>query len=176
VNRDGKWLAFYYQQTPVKKMPPMAPAASPSASKSDKTAATPAAKSAETGSDPIANEKMVWEAIKSKNPDAFASFLAPDAIELEPDGYFDKANSIKGITMIDPAGFQNSDWKAAKIDNDAMFVTYTVTPPASSKMGPERHSTVWVNRNGKWLALLHVGTPVAKATATKDMKPEMKKM
>src|SRR5258706_10892899 len=52
VNRDGKWLAFYYQQTPVKTMPPMPPAPSPSASKSDKAAATPAAKSAETGSDP----------------------------------------------------------------------------------------------------------------------------
>ncbi len=30
VNRDGKWLAFYYQQTPVKTMPPMPPAPSPS--------------------------------------------------------------------------------------------------------------------------------------------------
>jgi hypothetical protein len=176
VNRDGKWLAFYYQQTPVKTMPPPPPAASPSASKSDKAAATPAAKSAETGTDPIANEKMVWEAILSKNYDGFASFLAPDAIELEPDGYFDKASSVKLIGMFDPTGLQTSDWKAVKIDNDAAFVTYTVTSPAASKMGPERHSTVWVNRNGKWLALMHVGTPESKPAAKTDTKPDMKKM
>src|SRR6266851_3859469 len=52
VNRDGKWLGFYYQQTPVKTAPPP-PAASPN--KTEKTAASPAATPAQTGPDPIAN-------------------------------------------------------------------------------------------------------------------------
>jgi hypothetical protein len=177
VNRDGKWSAFYYQQTPVKSSTAPPPPPSPSASKSEKTAAaTPAAKSGETGPDPIANEKFVWEAITGRNYDAFGSYLASDFIELEPDGYFDKASAIKSIQMMDPGGFQTSDWKGVKIDNDAQFVTYLVTSPAASKMPPERHSTVWINRNGKWLALLHMGTPQAKATPKTEMKPDMKKM
>ena len=34
----------------------------------------------------IANEKMIWDLFKSKNYDAFASFLAEDFIEVEPEG------------------------------------------------------------------------------------------
>jgi hypothetical protein len=76
--------------------------------------------------------------------------------------------------MFDPSKFELSDWKSAKIDSDAAFVTYLVTPPAAPNMGTERHSTIWVNRNGKWLALLHVGTPVAKAAPKSEAMPSMK--
>ena len=69
VNRDGKWLGFYYQQTMVKTMPPPPPPAGTP----EKAAASPAAKSAETGSDPIANEKIVWDFFRSRNYDAFAA-------------------------------------------------------------------------------------------------------
>ena len=72
VNRDGKWLGFYYQQTLVNAMPPPPPpSSSPSPSKTEKAAATPAAKPAEAGPDPIANEKIVWDAFRNKNYDAF---------------------------------------------------------------------------------------------------------
>lgn len=169
VNRDGKWLGFYYQQTVIKTMPPPPPESSPSATK---TAASPAASAATTGPDPIADEKIVWDAIKSKDTDAFAALLASDSVELEADGFYDKAGSVKSIGMSDFSKFELSEWKSAKIDADAAFVTYLVTPPAAPNMGPERHSTVWVTRNGKWVALLHVGTPVAKP-APKAM-PSMK--
>src|SRR5258706_749236 len=49
VNRDGKWLSFYYQQTPVKTMPPMpSPSSATSPSKTQR-AASPPAKPAATG-------------------------------------------------------------------------------------------------------------------------------
>src|ERR1700682_6370408 len=67
VNRDGKWLGFYYQQTPVKTAP------ATSATKPEKAAASPAAKPGETGPDPIANEKIVWDCFRSKNYDGFAA-------------------------------------------------------------------------------------------------------
>ena len=171
VNRDGKWLDFYYQQTPVKNMPPPPPpSSSPNASKTEKAAASPAA----TGPDPIADEKIVWDAIKNKNSDAFAALLAPDSVELEVDGFYDHAGSVKSISNFDFSKFELSEWKSAKIDADAAFVTYLVTPPAAPNMGPERHSTVWVNRNGKWVALLHVGTPVAKPAPKAKAMPSMK--
>jgi hypothetical protein len=178
VNRDGKWQAFFYQQTPVKEMPKTPPAsASPSPGKSDKAAATPAAKPAEAGSDPIANEKLVWDALKSKNYDAFGALLDAASIELETTGVYDKAGSVKAVAEMGPAEFELSEWKAGKLDADATFVTYLVNPK-DPKLDVERHSTIWVNRNGKWLALLHIGTPQAKGAAKMkmDMKPDMKKM
>ena len=170
VNRDGKWLAFYYQQTPIKPATP-SQAPSPNPSKTEKTAASPSGTPAQTGPDPVADEKLIWDALKSKNYDAFAAYLATDSVELEPDDFYDKAGSVKSAKLFDFSKFELSDWKAAKIDADAAFVTYVVKS-SDPKMPLERHSTVWANRGGKWLALLHVGTPVAKPKT--EMKPGMK--
>jgi hypothetical protein len=162
VNRDGKWLSFYYQQTPVKTMPPPPPAASPS--KPEKAGATPLAKPAETGPDPIANEKIVWDTFKSKNYDAFAALLDPAFVELETTAVYDKAGAVKGVAEMDASKFELSEWKAAKLDNDAALVTYLVKP-MDPKWDTERHTTIWAKRNGKWVGLLHMGTPVAKPAA-----------
>ena len=159
ATRNGKWQAVFHQECPVK--PPMPPAPSPAASAKPAASAT-AAPAATTSSDPIANEKLVWDLFKSKNFDAFANLLATEFVEIEPDGFYDKAGSVKGVSMIDTSKFVLSDFKSSTIDADAAIVTYVSTDPKYAP-GGERHSTIWVNRNGKWLALMHHGgTPVAK--------------
>jgi hypothetical protein len=169
VNRDGKWLGFYYQQTLVKTNPPPPP---PIATKPEKAAATPAAKPAETGPDAIANEKIVWDTFKSRNYDAFAGLLDPAFVEITPTAVYDKAGSVKGVAEMDVSQFELTEWKAVKLDADASLVTYLVKPK-NPKWDQERRTTIWAKRGGKWVALLHVGTPVAKAPPA---KPEMKKM
>jgi hypothetical protein len=171
VNRDGKWLAFYYQQTLVKPMPPPPPPSSSSSSpsKTEKSAATPLAKPPEAGPDPIADEKIVWETFKTKNYDAFAAVLDPAFVELESTGVYDKAGAVKSVAEFDATKFELTEWKAAKLDSDAALVTYLVKP-MDPKGDQERHTTIWANRNGKWLALLHVGTPVAKPMSNSEMK------
>ncbi len=169
VNRGGKWLAIYYQQTPVKTAPPPPPAAS--ATKPEKAAASPAAKPAETGSDPIADEKIVWDLFRSKNSEGFAALLDSTFVEIETNAVYDKATAVKGVGEFDFSPFELSEWKAGKINNDAALVTYLVKPK-DAKMDSERHTSIWANRNGKWVAILHIGTPVAKPAA----KPESKKM
>ena len=121
---------------------------------------------AEAGPDPVANEKLVWDALKSKNYDAFAAYLAPNAMEIEAAGVFDKSGSVKGVSMFDTSKAELSDWKTVKFDNEASLVTYTVKIPG---MNPDqaRHSTIWASRDGKWLALFHQGTPVAKPEPAK---------
>jgi hypothetical protein len=160
VNRDGKWLAKYHQECDIKPAP--APAAPTPAAK---TAASPAPMSPlALGSDPIANEKAVWEAIKSKNYEGFASALAPEAIEVEPTGVYDKEGSVKGVSQADLSKAEISDFKAASFDADAALVTYIVKV---SPDPPERHTTIWSRRDGKWLAIFHHGgTPVTKPSAT----------
>ena len=165
VARDGKWQAIFHQECPIK--PPMTPSATPA------TAAKPAASpstapvaAATPGSDMIANERMVWDLFKAKNYDAFADLLAADFIEVEPDNVYDKAGSVKGVTMFDASKSVLSDFKTVNIDADAAIVTYVAKNPAFAPEG-ERHSTIWVNRGGKWMGLFHHGgTPVAKMPAT----------
>ncbi len=172
VNRDGKWLAIFHQETEVRKMPP-----SPPADKSAKTAASPATKPAPavTSSDAIANEKAVWEALKAKDYEGFGALLSPESIEVEADGIHDKAGSIKGVQQFDSSKSEEGEFKSLKIDDDAALVTYTVTI-RGGKPEKERHSTIWVRRNGKWLAAFHQGTPVVAMAPEKPVatKPAAK--
>jgi hypothetical protein len=164
VNRDGKWVAIYYQQTMIKTMPP--PPSPAAASTPAKAAASPATTAAVAGSDPIVNEKLVWDAFKTRNLDAFAALLDPAFMELEQTGVYDKAASVKNNDF-DASQFELTEWKAVKLDADAALVTYLVTPTDPKMGGPERHTTIWAARGGKWLALFHIGTPVAKPAAAK---------
>jgi len=168
VNRNGEWLSNYYQET--LSHPPMPPP-TPAAKTTSSPAGTPA-KPPETGPDPIANEKIVWDLFRSANFDGFAALLVPEFIETEADGVYDKAGAVKGAKGFDFSQFDLSDWKSLKFDDDAALVTYTITSKGAQPM-KEYHSSIWANRNGKWLALYHQGTPAATAMAA---KPEMKKM
>jgi hypothetical protein len=164
VNRDGKWLAIFHQETEVKKMPPPPPPKS--GTKPAASPATPPATAGTSGPDPVANEKLVWDALKNKNYDAFAALLAPDSIEVEAEGVFDKAGSVEGVKPFDFSKATLSDWKTVKITDNASLVIYVVTIPVTAANG-ERHSTIWANRGGKWLAAFHQGTPIVKAAAAK---------
>lgn len=164
VNREGKWLAIYYQQTAVDTTPrPTQPGASQPA----KAAASQAATIAEPGADPITNEKSVWDIFKSKNYDAFAALLAPEFFEVEAEAVYDKAGAVKSAGMFDASKAELSDWKTVKFNNDASLVTYVVKLASEPR---QRHSTIWINRNGKWMALYHQGT----AEITPVTKPARK--
>ena len=125
---------------------------------------------AATGADPAANEKMVWDALKANDSDAFAAFLAADFVEVEQDAVSDKAGSVKGVSQIDLSKASLSEWKTVSFDDDAKLVTYMLKLPGA-KPDQERHTTIWVNRGGKWLALFHQGTPVAPPAAAKAATP-----
>jgi len=162
LNRGGKWLAFFYQQTAVKTTPPPpAPAAT-----AKKGPASPGVVSGQPGPDPIANEKLVWDTFKNNNSEAFGAMLDPGFVEIEGDAVYDKAASVKSIANMDASQFELSEWKSAKLDNDAALVTYLVKPK-DPKWDPERHTSIWISRGGKWVALLHMGTPVAKPAEEK---------
>ncbi len=154
VNRDGRLLEIYHQETPVTVAPPPV---SQSASKSAEAAVNPASNLSEAGADPVANEKLLWDALKNKNYDVFAAFLAPESIDVESEGIYDKAGSVKGASVSDFSA-ELSDWKTVTFDNDASLVTYAVKQPGANR---ELHSTIWVNRGGKWLVIFHQGTAAA---------------
>lgn len=169
VNRDGKWVSVYHQESPIK--PAMAPPPPPKAGASPTASPAAAPVAATAGPDVIANEKMIWDLFKSKNYDAFASFLAEDFIEVEPEGIFDKAATIKSV-QFDASKAELSDWQTVKLDDDASLVVYLMKMPPMKGMSPEgeRHATIWTRTNGKWLGRFHQGTPAVKATTPAPAK------
>lgn len=163
ANRGGKWIGVFHQDTEVEEPPPGSNTADNKAATTVATGTPPAeAKPAEApANDPIAMEKQVWDALKNKDYDRFASFLAEDQLEVFGWGVNDKAASVKGVQQVDLSKAVLSDFKTLKVNDAITVVTYMVkgpTPPFSK--GGERSSTVWVNRGGKWLAAFHQGTAI----------------
>src|SRR5947209_16644627 len=123
ANRGGKWVAVYHQETHSMEMPAGA-AGNTNANASSATAnanknmnantsganmnasASPSSSPAAAPSTAIDAEKAVWDALKSKNYDAFAAFLAADSLEVEPDGIHDKSGSIEGVKHFDASKFK----------------------------------------------------------------------
>lgn len=170
VKRGAEWVAVYHQDSPVKE----AQASSTPAAETSKPAGSPAAnantpasaaKHAEmvASDDPVAIEKHMWEALRQKDWDAFADHLAPEQLEVEPGGVSDRAGTLASVRGFDFSKTTTSDHKATKLDDDATLVTYLVkgTSP-DGKPSEHRASTIWVKRDGKWLAFFHHGTPVIK--------------
>lgn len=165
VKRGGKWLGIYHQDTVVDEKAATPPAAASNAAKpananANANANTPANEAAEAA-DPIAKEKQVWEELKHKNWDAFASDLAENAVEVEAEAVYDKAGSVASAKPFDFSKITLSDFKQVKIDADADIVTY-VAKDTSGKSESSRHTTVWTKKGDKWLALFHQGTPQMK--------------
>jgi hypothetical protein len=161
VNRGGKWVGVYHQDTTVSE--------SPGGSKESRAAPTPSAKTSTepVADDAVAREKQVWDAIKKRDFDRFASFLAEDQIEVFGWGVHDKAASVESIKGADLANAVLSDFKTVKVDDDAVVVTYLVKGSGDLPPAGARASTVWVKRDGKWLAAYHQDTTVKPAAARK---------
>jgi hypothetical protein len=161
VNRGGKWVGVFHQESTVEEHPSSdtastKPSASPAASPAAAHTAEP------VSDDPVAREKQVWDAIKKKDYDRFASFLAEDQVEVSPWGINDKAASVSGVQQANIGSGTLSDFKTLKINDDAVIVTYMLKGSGDIPPGGERESSLWVKRGGKWLALYHQGTAVKK--------------
>ncbi|HEV7889536.1 MAG TPA: nuclear transport factor 2 family protein [Pyrinomonadaceae bacterium] len=175
VNKGGKWVAAYHQETEVAKATPPPPggansntaantnantSANSNTSSANTNANASASPTAAEAANPIDKEKKVWEELKNKEYAAFATDLADEFIEVEPTGVFTKAASLEGVKQMDASKYTLSDWKETKIDADASIVTYHVKSADGKDEG--NHSTIWAKRGDRWWAFLHQGTPVMK--------------
>ena len=172
VNKGGKWVAAYHQETEVAEMtPPPSGANSNTAAKTNantganaslnNTNAGPSASpSAAEAANPIEKEKRVWEEFKAKDWAAFSTDLADEFVEVTPSGVYTKASAIEGLKQMDASKYTLSDWKETKIDADASIVTYHVKSADGKDEG--NHATIWAKRGARWWAFLHQGTPVMK--------------
>jgi hypothetical protein len=168
VNRGGKWVGVYHQETEIKEATMSQPTSSSNSNQSTKAAAPSEAKPAEASSDDlVAREKQIWDAIKKKDFDGFASFLADDQIEVWESGVNDKAASVEGVKQANLTSAVLSDFKATKLNDNATLVTYVVKGSGDLSPTGERSSTIWARRSGQWLAAFHQGTRIQPAMTKK---------
>jgi hypothetical protein len=161
VWRGGKWLAVYHQTSFIAAAPPPPPAAA--ASPAATTAASPAVTVVQPTDNVMANEEAVWDALRRKDWDAFASFIAEDQIEVEPSGVHDKAGTLSVVKQFDFSNVKISELRVMGVGagDEAKLVTYRVTGTAPDKTPINEYAaTIWALRNGQWRAVFHQGTSV----------------
>jgi hypothetical protein len=121
-----------------------------------------------TNEDVIGGDRAAWDALKRKDYAAFSDMLAPEFVDVTPEGVMDKAGAVAALKTFELTDFTLSDFKVVRIDDDAAITSYAAVAKATAggKPLPESkwyHSTVKVLRGGKWLAVFHQETQEAAA-------------
>jgi hypothetical protein len=112
-----------------------------------------------------AKERQTWDALKTKNWDAFNGMLTDDFLYVSGDGVANKSQTADGIKKLDMSEYTFSDIKFMKVDDDLAIITYTSNEKSTydGKPGqnkPLRNSSAWVSRAGNWMLAYHQETEV----------------
>ncbi len=111
------------------------------------------------------NETKVWNTFVGAHPDinAFTQLVVPDYLCIEATGkLFTKADNIDQLNHLTFSGFKIQDPQVRRLSPNSALIVARVRFEA--KAGPQDissetlTSTVWVKRDGKWLAQLHTET------------------
>jgi len=113
-----------------------------------------------------ANETALWNAYKNKDPKPFQNWLAADSTVVGPEGVSGKGDVVKMMASIpcEIKSFTLSDWKLTMIDPNAALLTYKGVADGTCQgkpIPPVWASSVWVSRNGKWMAFSHQESDVS---------------
>lgn len=114
----------------------------------------------------IANEKAVWEAAKAKNVAQFNRLVAEDARMVFESGVFTRADYVSGLADRSITGFTLADFTVLKPNKQTAIVIYKATRSGTYKGRPfppatVREASVWIKRDGRWVAVLNQETPIA---------------
>jgi len=113
-----------------------------------------------------ASETALWNAWKNKDSKPFQNSLAADAVMVGGEGVGAKGDVVKMMASMpcEIKSFTLSDWKLTMIDPNAALLTYKGAADGTCAGKPIPTvwtSSVWVNRNGRWLAFSHQETDVS---------------
>ena len=116
----------------------------------------------------IAKEKAVWEAVKKHDVKGFKRNFSPDFAGVYEDGVHTVDVEAEQIADVKIKEYTLSDIKVALPTGDTAIITYKVNSQSDYKgqdiSGNYYCSSVWVNRGGKWVAVLHTEVKAAKTS------------
>jgi Domain of unknown function (DUF4440) len=130
-------------------------------------AASQAATGSSSGVDQrvIDNERAVWEAVKQKDAARFSELVADDARIVFDTGILTKSDFLSSLPDRTILDYTIDSFTVLKPNDQTRILIYKATrsglykgkpfPPAAVHEG-----SVWVQRKGKWVAVLNQETPI----------------
>ena len=119
----------------------------------------------------IANENKVNEAVAKNDVKTFNDLVAADAVSADMGGFMKVADFAKNLDKMKISTWHIMDTKVLWIDDKSAIVTYTWMGKGTYMNEPIPEttiaSTVWTERNGKWVAVFHQETAKAPAPPVK---------
>ena len=113
----------------------------------------------------LARETAVWDTFVGDHPnlDAFQQLLVPDYLCIEATGVLmTKEENIAQVKSLTFSFYKIQDPQVRKLSSNSAVIVARVkfegTAGGQTMSGETLTSTVWVRRNGKWLAQLHTET------------------
>jgi hypothetical protein len=113
----------------------------------------------------IANENKVSEAVAKHDLKTFNDLVAADGISGDKEGFMKVADFTKTFDQVKISTSHIMDEKVTWIDDKSAIVTYMWMGKGTYMNQPVPEtvyaSTVWTERNGKWVAVFHQETGAA---------------
>lgn len=107
----------------------------------------------------IANENKINEAVAKHDVKTFNDLVASDAMSADGMGFMKVADFVKSINDVKVGSWHIMDSQVHWVDDKTAVLTYTWMGSGTFKGEPlpatTYSSTVWTERNGKWVAVYH---------------------
>ena len=107
----------------------------------------------------IANENKINEAVAKHDVKTFNDLVASDAMSADGMGFMKVADFLKSINDVKIASWHIMDTQVHWVDDKTAVVTYTWMGSGTFKgeaFPPTTYaSSVWTERNGKWVVVYH---------------------
>lgn len=122
----------------------------------------------------IANENKVSEAVAKHDVKTFTDLVDVDGLAADQNGFMKVADFVKSMDQLKVTSWHIMDTQVSWVDDKTAIVRYTWMG-AGTYMGQPfpstvYASTVWTERNGKWVAMFHQETPLAPPPAPAKKK------
>ena len=113
----------------------------------------------------IANENKVSEAVAKHDVKTFTDLVASDAVSADQGGFMKVADFLKSLDQMKITSQHVMDMQVVWVDDKTAIVRYTWMGSGTfmgQPLPPMTYaSTVWTDRNGKWVAVFHQESPAA---------------
>ena len=122
----------------------------------------------------MANENKVADAVAKHDVKTFNDLVTSDAVSADQGGFMKVADFVKSFDQVKIASQHTMDMQVSWVDDKTAIVRYTWMGSGTFMGQPmpatTYASTVWTERNGKWVAVFHQETPMAPPAAPPKKK------
>ncbi len=114
----------------------------------------------------VAHEKQLWEAIKTNDSNLLQSLMAPDFAWVSAEGVQTRSTDLQCLLDRSRTDCSREDFRVTKLNKVTAIVTSKAVPSNSANeqrlaSNATYHTSIWVNRGGKWQVVFQQETPVA---------------